>query len=140
MQLLRVEPFPVQEPQNNAETPIFKSYDLVKGKPAGVLIQIQYQFPKDCLQNANSNKCIKQRDFNLQVRGEKSACRNKMCPYETDRKRGLAVSSFLPNHPIKPVLLLLGDFSLKDPVIYKFVELDTSQMESVELEKIYRSK
>ena len=130
----QVEPFRIQEPQNNPEAPIFKSYDLVKGKPAGVLIQIQYQFPRHCFQNTNPYECIKQRDFNLKLEVKNQFVSTRCVPlkkiakndwqFDNSRKSSNRTCSFSTR-----------DFSFEEPVIYKFVELDTRKIESVELEK-----
>ena len=130
----QVEPFHVQEPQNNAKTPLFKSYDLVKGKPAGVLIQIQYEFPRHCFQNANPYECIKQRDFNLKLEVRNKAMETKCVPLKKIAKKDW---QFNPSSESsnKACIFSTRDFSFEEPVTYKFVELDTRQMESVELEQ-----
>ena len=130
----QVEPFSVQEPQNNSETPIFKSYDLVKGKPAGVLIQIQYEFPRHCFQNANPYECIKQRDFNLKLEVRNQPVETECVPLKKIAKNDWQFNSSLESSN-KACAFSTRDFSFEEPVIYKFIELDTNRMESVELEQ-----
>ena len=130
----QVEPFSTQEPQNNPEIPLFKSYDLVKGKPAGVLIQIQYQFPDHCFQKINPNECIKQRNFNLRLEVRNQPVETKCVPLKKVAKNDWQFNppSELSN---RACAFSSKDFSFEEPVIYRFVVLDTTRMESVELEK-----
>ena len=130
----QVEPFSIQEPQNNPETPIFKSYDLVKGKPAGVLIQIQYQFPRHCFQNTNPYECIKQRDFNLKLEIRNQGVTTKCVPLKKIAKNDWQFDTSLESSN-KACAFSTRDFPFEEPVIYKFVELDTRKIESVELEQ-----
>ena len=130
----QVEPFRIQEPQNNPEAPIFKSYDLVKGKPAGVLIQIQYQFPRHCFQNTNPYECIKQRDFNLKLEIRNQGVNTRCVPLKRIAKNDWQFDNSRRSSN-KACAFSTRDFSFEDPVIYKFVELDTRKTESVELEQ-----
>ena len=130
----QVEPFHIQEPQSNIEFPIFKSYDLVKGKSAGVLIQIQYEFPKPCFKRTNLNKCIKQRDFNLRLEVRDQGVETKCVPMKKTEKEGWQFHSSSESSN-QVCAFSTGDFSFEEPVIYKFIELNTTRMASVELEK-----
>ena len=133
----QVEPFPIQEPQSNIEFPIFKSYDLVKGKPAGVLIQIQYEFSRHCFQNTNPYECIKQRDFNLKLEVRNQAVETKCVPLKKITKNDWQFNPSLESSN-KACAFSTRDFSFEEPVIYKFIELDTTRMESVELDQYIR--
>ncbi len=130
----QVEPFHIQEPQNNPEAPIFKSYDLVKGKPAGVLIKIQYQFPRHCFQNTNPYACIKQRDFSLKLEVRNQFVSIRCVPLKKIAKNDWQFNTSLRSSN-KACAFSTRDFPFEEPVIYKFVELDTSQIEPVELKQ-----
>lgn len=128
----QVEYLTEQELQNHPETPVFKSYDLVKGKPAGVLIQIQ--LPRHCFQKVNIYECVKQSDFNLQLSVKNQPVETKCVPLIKTIKEGwqFAHSSESSN---KACAFSTQDFSSTDPVIYKFIELDTNKIDPVELDQ-----
>ncbi len=63
----QLEPLFVQEHQKYLPQPVFKSYDLLRGKPAGLLVEIKYKLPKLCLQLRGPKKCFPKREFKLKL-------------------------------------------------------------------------
>ena len=138
----QIEPLIVQERQEDPENPVFKSYDLVKGKPAGVLIKIKYhQQPRICFQTFDPHKCLGKRNFNLRLQIKDQFIVTKCVPVvKTEEGKPKLVSS--ETSSTSTCSFSSQDFSPHDPnpIIFKFVEITTELIDSIELDQYLKQE
>ncbi len=135
----QLEPIFVQEVQDKNKKPVFKSYDLLRGKPAGLLVQIKYKKPELCLRLRSPKNCWK-RGLSFQL---KLKVKDQMLPI-----RCLSLDARepfkLPSRPMSEQECFFKSDDFFPPEIFskipgdsspvhKFIEFPTESIEAVEL-------
>ncbi len=137
----QLEPIFVQELQSEHKKPVFKSYDLVRGKPAGVLIRVEYKKPELCLRLRSPKNCWK-RGLSFQL---KLQVKNQVIPIRClslDVREPLKIPSrpmseqecFFKSDDFFPPEIF-SKIPTESSSVYKFIEFPTESIEPVDLKK-----
>ena len=127
----QIEPIFKQEYQKDPDNPTFKSYDLVKNKPAGVLIKIEHR--PDCFEIEDHHECPEgTRHFSVKLQIKDQYITTKCIPIikttEREPKIDMGISS------LSACSFSTIDF-IYDPVIFKFIEIPTELIDPIELDQ-----